>query len=296
MILHLFRRPPLPRVSACTPAAPDVAGDRGVTRVEWLICTVAGLGFAFDLYESLMTALIVGPSLTSLGHLTPGTADFNLWVGLFFFAAGGDWRDLRPAGWLSDRHLRASARAGLEHSSLQRLGRRRCDATSLTTLLLLRCATLAGVCVEAVAAVAWIAELFPVPARREKILGFTQACYPVGGILVSGAHYLAVTYGDLLPEIRGSHDAWRYTLLSGLIPAFPLIVLRPFLPESPLAVAARGRRCTSTMWASCFARPAWQDRGDRARRRVHAGDSLCRSPTHAAYRARHCQTRGHVPA
>ena len=105
--------------------------------------------------------------------------------------------------------------------------------------MLLRCATLAGVCVEAVAAVAWIAELFPVPARREKILGFAQACYPVGGILVSSAYYLAVTYGDL-HRIRGSHDAWRYTLLSGLIPAVPLIVLRPFLPESPLWRSQRG--------------------------------------------------------
>ncbi|HVJ66505.1 MAG TPA: MFS transporter, partial [Caulifigura sp.] len=29
------------------------------------------------------------------------------------------------------------------------------------------------------------------------------------------------------------HEAWRYTLISGLIPAIPLIVIRPFLPESP---------------------------------------------------------------
>jgi hypothetical protein len=28
-------------------------------------------------------------------------------------------------------------------------------------------------------------------------------------------------------------DDWRYTLMSGLIPAIPLIVIRPFLPESP---------------------------------------------------------------
>src|SRR5947208_16971658 len=29
------------------------------------------------------------------------------------------------------------------------------------------------------------------------------------------------------------HDTWRYTLMSGLIPAVPLIFIRPFLPESP---------------------------------------------------------------
>ena len=56
-----------------------------LTRTESLVCLVAGLGFAFDLYESLMTALIVGPALGSLGHLTPGSPSFNHWVGLFFF-------------------------------------------------------------------------------------------------------------------------------------------------------------------------------------------------------------------
>jgi len=34
--------------------------------------------------------------------------------------------------------------------------------------------------------------------------------------------------------IGDPHVAWRYTLLSGLIPAIPLIVIRPFLPESPV--------------------------------------------------------------
>jgi hypothetical protein len=51
---------------------------------------------------------------------------------------------------------------------------------------------------------------------------------------VSGAYYIAVTYGPSFPAIHGGHQAWRYTLLSGLLPAIPLIVVRPFLPESPL--------------------------------------------------------------
>jgi hypothetical protein len=55
----------------------------------------------------------------------------------------------------------------------------------------------------------------------------------VGGVLVTGAYYLSVTYGHLLPAIHGGHDAWRYTLISGVIPALPLIIIRPFLPESP---------------------------------------------------------------
>ena len=91
-----------------------------------------------------------------------------------------------------------------------------------------------GVCVEFVAAITWIAELFPNPKRRESVLGYTQGFHAVGGLMVAGAYYLAVTYAERLPTIQGGHEAWRYTLLSGLIPAIPLLFIRPFLPESPL--------------------------------------------------------------
>jgi hypothetical protein len=53
-------------------------------------------------------------------------------------------------------------------------------------------------------------------------------------MMVTGAYYLAVTYAERFPTIHGAHEPWRYTLLSGLIPAIPLILVRPFLPESPL--------------------------------------------------------------
>jgi len=51
--------------------------------------------------------------------------------------------------------------------------------------------------------------------------------------MVTAAYYLAVRFGPSLPIIQGGHEAWRYTLISGVIPAIPLIVVRPFLPESP---------------------------------------------------------------
>jgi hypothetical protein len=37
----------------------------------------------------------------------------------------------------------------------------------------------------------------------------------------------------LFGEVKDPHSAWRYTLMSGVIPALPLILIRPFLPESP---------------------------------------------------------------
>jgi hypothetical protein len=78
-----------------------------------------------------------------------------------------------------------------------------------------------------------VAELFTNPQQRESVLGYTQAAFGLGGLMVTTAYYVAVTYAERLPAIHGRHEAWRYTLLSGLIPALPLVVARPFLPESP---------------------------------------------------------------
>ena len=205
----------------------------GLTPIQMLVCAVAGLGFAFDLYETLMMAIIVSPVLTTIGRLTPGTPAFNHWVGLFFFVpavCGGLFGLL--GGNMADRY----GRRRILVWSILLYAAAACAAafaTTLPALLVLRCLTMIGVCVEAVAAIAWISELFPIPRQREAVLGYTQACYALGGLAVSAAYYLFVTYGHHLPAVLGSHDAWRYMLLSGLIPAIPLIIVRPFLPESP---------------------------------------------------------------
>ena len=57
--------------------------------------------------------------------------------------------------------------------------------------------------------------------------------------MVTGAYYLIVTYEASFPMIQGEQVAWRYTLMSGLIPAIPLMVIRPFLPESPAWIAKK---------------------------------------------------------
>ena len=83
---------------------------------------------------------------------------------------------------------------------------------------------------------------FPEPKLREKVLGYTQACSSLGGLLV--AHRQRPVCGLCRPASRpwpafgmkrqpDPHAPWRYTLMSGVIPAIPLILIRPFLPESP---------------------------------------------------------------
>jgi MFS family permease len=231
------------------PLEPNAPGGR-LTMVQWLICAIAAIGFAFDIYELLMLPLILRPALLELVGAQPGSDTFKLWFGMLFYlpaVAGGIFGLL--GGYLTDR-----------------LGRRRVltwsillyafsaffagFSTNIYMLLFFRCTCFIGVCVEFVAAVAWLAELFPDPVQREKALGYTQAFSSIGGLMVAIANGIAVTYGSnffaidipdfLVPILGGDiapenqHAAWRYTLMSGLIPAIPLIIVRPFLPESPV--------------------------------------------------------------
>ena len=208
----------------------------------WLVCAIAAIGFAFDIYELLMLPLVIKPALAALGGmsaegvplLVPGSPEYAKWARALFFVpaiAGGVFGLV--GGYLTDL-----------------LGRRRVltfsillyafaafaagYATSLPQLLFFRCLVFIGVCVEFVAAVAWLAELFPDREQRERVLGWTQAFSSIGGLLVGTANVLAARYADLMPAINGGHEAWRYTLISGVIPALPLILIRPFLPESPV--------------------------------------------------------------
>ena len=211
-----------------------------LTPIQWLICAIAAIGFAFDIYEILMLPLIVRPALLELIGAAPGSPEFQMWVGRLFYIpafAGGIFGLL--GGYLTDRLGR---RRVLTYSILIYAVAAFASgfSTSIEMLLVLRCFVFVGVCVEFVAAVAWLAELFPEPKRRERVLGYTQAFSSVGGLLVATANGLAVTYAASLPAIGGleagqnAHAVWRYTLMSGVIPAIPLILIRPFLPESPI--------------------------------------------------------------
>src|SRR3954464_11035112 len=228
-------------------SGPEPAGS--LTFTQWLICVIAAIGFAFDIYELLMLPLIARPALLELGGIRPGTPEFRDWISILFYipaVAGGIFGLL--GGYLTDR-----------------LGRRRVltwsillyafskffagFATNIWVLLFLRSTAFIGVCVEFVAAVAWVAELFPDPKQREKALGYTQAFSSLGGLMVAVANGICIQLAPTLPAIAipaglasifgtidpaHQHEPWRYTLISGLIPAIPLIIIRPFLPESPV--------------------------------------------------------------
>ena len=204
-----------------------------LTPMQWLICATAAIGFAFDSYVLLMLPLIARPALMDLLGASASASEVNRWVGLLFYVpavAGGIFGLL--GGYLTDLFGRRRVLVWsiwLYAFSAFMSG----YTTSVVALLFWRCGTFIGVCVEFVAAVAWLAELFPDRNRREAIIGYTQAFGSLGGIMVTAAYYLVVTHGADLPLIRGGHEAWRYTLMTGVLPAIPLVIIRPFLPESP---------------------------------------------------------------
>lgn len=227
----------------------------GLTTTQWLVCVIASIGFAFDIYELLMAPLVFPPAIQ---ELVPGADPldedgegrklFLTWVGRLFYIpafAGGLFGLF--GGYLTDilGRRRVLTYSILLYAISAFLAG---YSTNIWMLLFFRCTTFIGVCVEFVAAVAWLAELFPEPKLREKVLGYTQAFSSVGGLLVAVAYGLSVSYAEYLPTITmpaifegifgqigetSHHAPWRYTLMSGLIPAIPLIIIRPFLPESP---------------------------------------------------------------
>lgn len=229
-------------------ASAGVPAPQPFTTTHWLILIIASIGFAFDIYELLMLPLILPTALQELlPGVQPGSSEFNMWRALMFWvpALGGGLFGLL-GGYLTDflgrrRVLTWSILLYAVSAFLAGF------STSMTMLLVLRTTTFIGVCIEFVAAVAWLAELFPNPRQREKVLGYTQAFSSIGGLLVGAAWILANSFREFMPPIGmpgfleeifgpvlGTNAPWRYTLMSGIVPALPLIIIRPFLPESPV--------------------------------------------------------------
>jgi MFS family permease len=201
------------------------------------VLIVAAIGFLFDTYELLMTPLVLAPALSELLRVPPNHPDVTAWVGRVLWVTalcGGVFGLL--GGWLVDRLGRKSVMIGsiFVYSFSPVLAGL---STSLTWLIFFRCATFVGVCVEFVAAVTWLSELFPDKRQRELAVGWTQAFASVGGLFVTsmsaGIGYLM--HHSMLPTLpvgEPTNQAWRFTLMTGLIPAIPIAAMLPFVPES----------------------------------------------------------------
>jgi MFS family permease len=248
---------------------------------QWLICAIAAIGFAFDIYELLMLPLIIKPTIAALSAplvqqmvasgtpqaeaaqlWAPGGANYIAWARMLFFVpaiAGGVFGLV--GGYLTDQFGRRRVLTFsilLYAFSAFAAG---AFAQTLPQLLFFRCLVFIGVCVEFVAAVAWLSEIFTEPRQREKVLGYTQAFSSFGGLLVAVANHIAADHGEGFPAIHGGHEAWRYTLISGVIPAIPLILIRSSRNHRPGRTKKRREPCVAQASRNCsarsFCKPRW---------------------------------------
>jgi MFS family permease len=234
----------------CPVSSPVSGPSTGLgTITRWLVLIVAAIGFLFDTYELLMFPVIGGSALTELLHADGPTADVvRLWSGRMLWIAalaGGVFGLL--GGFLIDSLGRKSVMIGsILVYSLSPLAA--AYSNELWQLVLFRCTTFIGVCVELVAAVTWLAELFENKRQRELAIGWTLACASLGGIMVTEVFNEIVAYIRTNPEgaswLPVPAAAWRYTLLTGLVPGALILILMPFVPESQ---AWRERKLARTL-------------------------------------------------
>ncbi len=222
-------------MSSLTPSAIPPLGP--ITR--WLALLVAATGFLFDTYELLMFPVIGAQALSELLRVPPTDDLVRLWSGRMLWIAalcGGVFGLL--GGFLIDRLGRKTVMIGsiLVYSVSPVAA---AFSTELWQLVLFRSTTFIGVCVELVAAVTWLAELFQDKRQRELAIGWTLAFASIGGILVTEVYNEINGFLRQHPEgIQWLTDfgippaAWRYTLLTGLIPGAIILLLMPFVPES----------------------------------------------------------------
>jgi MFS family permease len=221
---------------------------------QWLILIVAAIGFLFDTYELLMTPLVGVPAIAELLKLPPNHPEVTAWMGRMLWMTalcGGVFGLL--GGWLIDRFGRKRIMAlSIFVYALSPFAA--AFASTLPMFVFFRCTTFIGVCVEFVAAITWLAELFPDKQQKQRVLGWTQAFASLGGILVTAVAAWLNQHAASLPslpvsEMFNPHGAWRYLLMTGLLPAIPIALMLPFVPESP---AWRERRASGK-----FQRPSF---------------------------------------
>lgn len=220
-----------------SPAPGAATGLPPVTR--WLVLAVAAIGFLFDTYELLMFPVIGSPAVAELLKVEQTSDAVRQWGGRMLWIAalcGGVFGLL--GGFMVDRFGRKTVMVGsILLYSLSPVAA--ATSTELWQFILFRCTTFIGVCVELVAAVTWLAELFADKKQRELAIGWTLACASLGGILVTevfneivkelGAHPEGIS---VLTDIGIAPTPWRYTLLTGLVPGALILLLMPFVPES----------------------------------------------------------------
>ena len=204
-----------------------------------------------------MTPLVAPGAIAELLRVPQNNPLVTAWVGkLLWMTAlcGGVFGLL--GGWLTDKLGRKSVMvAAIFVYSFSPVAA--AYSRSLEAFIFFRCTTFIGVCVEFVAAITWLSEVFVDKKQKERWLGVTQAFASLGGVFVTLVSKWVTDHPGALPSIGlpaglgGAAAAnWRYLLLTGMLPAIPIVLLLPFVPESRIW---KEKRAAGTLKRPSFA-------------------------------------------
>jgi MFS family permease len=193
-----------------------------VGKAQWAVLGAAFAGWLFDGYEMGLFPLVARPALTSMFHGGEGVDAFvGMWMGnitaLFLIgAASGGF----VFGWLGDRigRVRAMALSILVYSLFSGFG---FFAQEPWHLGVFRFTAALGMGGEWSLGVALVMECWP-DRWRPWLAGAIGAAANFG--------YLLVAFTGKLVSV--TPDSWRWVWLVGVAPAFLVVVVMIFVPES----------------------------------------------------------------
>jgi SHS family sialic acid transporter-like MFS transporter len=199
----------------------NTGGADLTSRGRWLVLAAAFLGWLFDGYEIGLFPVVARPALRQL-LADPGDALIGQWMGVITAcflvgAAGGGL----VFGWLGDRigRVKAMAWSILTYSLVTGLGYLVQSPEQLGAVRFISALGMGG---QWSLGVALVMECWP-EKWRPMLAGAMGAAANVGFLLVG----LTARLHQVTPE------SWRWMMVVAALPAFLVVFIMAFVPESP---------------------------------------------------------------
>ncbi|MBI3989682.1 MAG: MFS transporter [candidate division NC10 bacterium] len=209
----------------------------GITRYQWLVLTVASLGWAFDTMDQWLYVLARQPALRTLLGPLASDADVAYYGGIvqtcliLGWATGGVFFGMVGDRWGRTRTMAVTVLLYAGFTGLSGL--------TQTWQQFAACRFLTGLGVggEFAAGASLVAEVFPERARA-KALGLMQAAAAIGNMM---AAVINLTIG------AAPWGGWRWVFGVGVLPAFLVFIIRLMVKEPERwqhahEIAARGQQ------------------------------------------------------
>ncbi|MBI3595018.1 MAG: MFS transporter [Nitrospirae bacterium] len=205
---------------------------KGVSRYQWLILTVAWLGWVFDSMDSTLYAMVLQPALHDLLPARSSPEEIDWYGGIIFslfllgWATGGVFFGVVADYFGRTRTLIVTiliyslftGMAALSHTWWE--------------LMIYRFLTALGIGGEWAAGAALVAETWP-EEKRAKAAGILQSAWAAGFFMAA------------LANLTMSRFGWRSLFLIGILPALVTLVIRFRVKEPDRWIAVNEKRIRS---------------------------------------------------